>query len=319
MRPTAGVFCHNGLGDGINMLVLSNNLHQNGFEVVTYQNVISSMQNWFPHLPIQTYPPIEDLQKILRAYDWYFVVWNDACEFTKQLIQEGKRRFPERVKVLYLYPSRNIVNEPYYADCLTDHTASIAHNLRIVCEQVLHLPKSTKHTGLIVPGHLTLKKHRKRVAIHPTSGRPSKNWAKEKFVKLALHLKKEGFQPVFLPGFQEMPNWEDVVSLGLETALFPTLDQLAAFIYESGYFIGNDSGLGHLASALSIPTMTLARRKAFSKMWAPSFTPGVVVTPSSFIPNISGFRFRDRNWRKLITVNMVRRGFERLINMHASL
>jgi heptosyltransferase-3 len=315
MRPKAGVFCHNGLGDGINSLILSNNLHLNGYEVLTYHNMIGSMQSWFPHLPIQLYPPLEDLHKILHAHDLYFVVWNDASDFIKQLIQEGKRRFPDRIKVLYLYPSHHIINEPYYADCLTDPTATIAQNMHIVCEQVLHLPKSTKNAGLIIPIKLTFKKHPKRIIIHPTSGRPTKNWPKEKFVKLALHLKIEGFHPVFIPGEQELSAWSDLADKGLEVANFHTLDDLAAFIYESEYLIGNDSGLGHLASALNIPTMTLFRRKAVAKMWAPSFTPGVVLTPSSLIPNIRGFRLRDRYWHRLITVNMARRGFERLLNL----
>ena len=315
MRPTAGVFAHNGLGDGINMLVLSNNLHLNGYEVMTYQNVISPMKNWFPHLPVQPYPSIEELPKILREYDWFFVVWNDASDFIKQLIQEGKRRFPEKVKVLYLYPSKHIINEPYYSDCLADPTVSVAQNMRIVCEKVLHLPKSTKNPGFIAPTRLTHKKYPKRIVIHPTSGRPARNWPKEKYVKLALHLQAEGFEPFFVPGSQDIAHWHDVAKMGLATAEFENLDDLSTFIYESGYLIGNDSGLGHLASALGIPTMTFCRRKALAKLWAPSFTPGIVITPSSLIPNIRGMRLRDLYWRNFITVNMARRGFERLLNL----
>lgn len=314
MRPKAAVFCHNGLGDGINLLVLSNNLHLNGYEVMTYQNVIGTMQNWFPHLPVQPYPPIEEIPHILRTYELFFVAWNDSSDFTKQLIQEGKRRFPEQMKVIYLYPSRHIVNETYYSDCLTNPSVSIAQNMRSLCEQVLHLPKSTKNAGIIAPTRLTHKKYPKRVAFHPTSGRPAKNWPKEKFIKLALHLKSEGFQPVFIPGVQHAADWSDLPSLGLEVEHFANLDELSEFLYESGYLIGNDSGLGHLASALGIGTMTLCRRKALAKLWAPSFSPGVVVTPSSLIPNIRGLRLRDRHWSRFITVNMARRGFERLLN-----
>jgi ADP-heptose:LPS heptosyltransferase len=207
------------------------------------------------------------------------------------------------------------MNEPYYTDCLTDPTASIAQNLHIVCEQVLHLPKHTKNVGLIIPTRLTYKKYPKRVVIHPTSGRTAKNWPKEKFVKLALHLKNEGFFPIFIPGTQELSQWNDLADNDLEMANFDNLDDLSSFLYESGYLIGNDSGLGHLASALSIPTLTFCRRKALAKMWAPSFTPGVVLTPSSLIPNIRGLRLRDQHWHRFITVNMARRGFERLLNL----
>ena len=316
MSKKAAVFSHNGLGDGINCLVLSNNLHLNGFEVDTYQNVIGSLKNWVPHLCVKLYPSIEELPKILHSYDLFFVVWNDSSEFVNKLIQEGKRRFPERMKVIYLYGSPNIVNEPYYADCLTNSVASIAENMRIIVEKVLHLPKLTKSNGFIAPFGLTFRRHPKRVVIHSTSSRPTRNWPKEKFIKLALYLKKEGYQPVFVPGPEEIQNWEDLKEFRLEVAEFSTLDALARYIYESGYLIGNDSGLGHLASALGIPTMSLFRRKTWAKMWAPSFAQSVVVAPSNLVPNIRGFRLRDRYWQKFVTVNMARRGFERLVQIY---
>ena len=312
MGSKAGVFLHNGLGDGINGLVLSQNLHLNGFSVETYQNTIGSMQSWFPHLPVKPYPDLTALSSILHAYDWYFVVWNDSSEFVQRLIEEGKRRFPERIKVIYLYPSPSIVHELYYSDCLTNPRVSVAQNMRILCERVMHLAKLARSNGFIVPEGLVFRKFPKRIVIHPTSARETRNWPKEKFVKLAMHLREEGFQPVFVPGAKDLANWSDV---GFEVFDFPTLDELAKFIYQSGYFIGNDSGLGHLASALGIRTMTFCRRKALAKLWAPSFSESVVITPNPLIPNIRGFRLRDRHWQKFITVNRARRAFEFLLQM----
>ncbi len=310
MTRTAAVFCHNGLGDGVNCLVLSNILHLNGFQVDTYQNTLGSMQTWFPHLPVQPYPSLDQLPRVLSSYDWYFVVHNDANEFVRQLILEGKRRFPDRIKVIYLYPSPNIVNEPYYADCLTDPTLSVAENLRRLAANVVHLPKTTESNGFIVPEGLVFRKFPKRIVVHPTSGKVSKNWPKEKYVKLALHLQRSGFQPIVVPGRADMSEWKN---LGLELADFPTLDALARFIYESGYLVGNDSGLGHMASAMGIRTLIVCRRKAVAKLWAPSFTRGVVLTPSSWIPNIRGLRLRDKHWHKFISVNQARRAFESLL------
>lgn len=309
MGLRAGVFCHNGLGDGVNSLILSNNLHLNGWKVDTYQNKMGSMQNWFPHLNVQSYPSLSELPHTLNAYDWFFVVQNDTDPFVLQLIKEGKRRFPDRLKVIYLYPSKNIVNEPYYNDCLVDPGLSIAENMRLFCEKVLHLPKISKSNGFIPPSGLTSRKYPKRVAIHPTSARETRNWPKEKFLALARYLKQQGFEPIFIPGIKD--GWENI---GFEIAFFPTLDALARFLYESGFLIGNDSGLGHLASALGVPTMTLCRRKTWANMWAPSFQKGVVVTPSSWIPNISGLRLRDRHWKKFISVKKAKRAFEKLVS-----
>lgn len=307
MGLRAAFFCHNGLGDGVNCLVLSNNLHLNGWKIDTYQNVMGSMQNWFPHLSVLPYPPISELPRILNTYDHFFVVQNDTDPFVKQLIQEGKRRFADRIYVIYLYPSKNIINEPYYSDCLTNPRLPVAENMRLFCEKILHLPKITKSNGFIPPEGLLLKKYPKRIVIHPTSGKETRNWPKEKFLSLGRLIEKLGYEPIFVPGTKA--GWEDV-----KAALFATLDQLARFIYESGALVGNDSGLGHLASALAIPTLTLCRRKTWANMWAPSFHKGIVVTPSSWIPNIRGLRLRDRHWKKFISVKRTIKAFEKLFN-----
>lgn len=319
MSNTAAVFLHNGLGDGVNCLVLSNNLHLNGWQVDTYHNMMGGMQSWIPHLAIKPYPVVAEISKILSSYDWFFVVHNDTSEFVLKLIEEGKRRCPDKMKVIYLYPSKNIVNEPYYNDCLTEPQLSIAENMRLFCEKILHFSKITRTNGFIPPSGLVHRKFSKRVVIHPTSARETRNWPREKFVKLALHLQKMGYDLHFIPGGpKEKKDWLEVLEFGFHLACFENLDLLARFIYESGYLIGNDSGLGHLASSLGIPVLTFCRRRTWANMWAPSFQKGVVVTPSSLIPNISGFRLRDRYWKKFISVAMAQRGFQKLVQITKS-
>lgn len=305
MGLSAGVFFHNGLGDGVNCLVLSHNLHLNGWKVDTYQNMMGSMQNWFPHLRVYPYPKVDEVDLILETYDRFFVVHDDSSEFVLRLIQEGKRRFPERIKVIYFYPSKNIVNDKYYADCLTNPNIPVVDNLCRFCEKILHLPMVTRSNGFTPPEGLVSRKYEKRVVIHPTSAKEARNWPKEKFLKLAKYLKSKGFQPVFIPGTKE--GWDEV-----EVAQFSTLDSLGRYIYESGYLIGNDSGLGHLASAIGVPTLIFCRGKRLANLWAPSYHPGIVLTPSSWIPNIRGLRLRDRYWKKFISVWMAKRAFNSL-------
>lgn len=313
MTPKAAVFCHNGLGDGVVSLVLSNNLHLNGWHVETYQNMIGTMQSWFPHLPVVAYPSVREIDRILHSYDWFFVFHNDTDEFVQKLIVEGKRRFPDQIKVLYAYPSKRIVNEPYYLDAQIDPAVPMTDSLRIFCEKILHLPKSTRSNGFIPPAGLNYRGLKSRVVIHPTSSRMGKNWPREKFIQVAAHLAQNNFAPVWMIGPKERTEWADVKNVGFEMPEFETLDALARYIYESGYFIGNDSGLGHLASFLEIPTLTITRRKALARLWAPSFTPGVIVTPNPWILNISGLRLRDRYWKNFISVRKVVKGFRRLV------
>ncbi len=73
--------------------------------------------------------------------------------------------------------------------------------------------------------------------------------AKEKFLKVAAWLSREGYDPVFTVAPYEQSEWSG--------PLFPQLEDLASFLYESGAFLGNDSGTGHLASLLKIPHLII--------------------------------------------------------------
>ncbi len=306
----AALFCHNGLGDGINSLVLSQNLFLAGWAVDTYHNGLHSMQNWLPHLPIHSYPELTAVAEIVERYDWLFIVQNKSSSWVAALIAEGKRQKPDRVKVIYLYPSKNIVKEPFYNDAKIDPFLPVAENMRLFCQNILGFSNPLLHSGLTPPLDLGHRSHPSRVVVHSTSGKEERNWPKEKFVKLALHIQQRGYEVVFLSGAQDDDFWRQ---LGFGVAASPTLDSLAAFLYESGYLIGNDSGPGHLASALAVPTLTLFPRAQAARMWRPSFTRGVVVAPSRWIPNIEGLRLRDRHWKRWVTVAQAFKGFERLI------
>lgn len=307
----AAIFCQTGLGDGVISLILANNLKLNGISVDTFHNTMGSMQSWFPHLPIKPYPSADELESIFQRYDLFFVFHNRTCSFVLKLIEEGKRRFPDRVKVIYIYPSKNIVNEPYYLDSQIDPMISIAENLRRFCEHVLRLPKISRGNGCIPPPELRHHAHPKRIVFHPTGSRLSKNWPKDRYLALARKLREEGYQIAWALPAEDHAEWPELIEEDYDI-INGSLDFLARTLYESGYFIGNDSGPGHLASSLGIPTVTIARRKAYSRFWAPDFTKRAIVNPSSLIPNIRGFRLRDRYWRHFISVAKVLYAFEQL-------
>lgn len=304
------IFSHNGIGDGINLLTLSHNLFLGGWSVDTYHNTLSSLQNWFPHLPILPYPEVEQVEAMLQKYDLLCIVHNDTYPFPLELTKLGKALCPSKIKVLYLYPSPRIRNEPYYQDCLVDPNLSVRDNLLAFCTNILHCPSQSPHNGISPPSSLSFRKHPKRLLVHPTSAKPSRCWPKEKFLKLASSLQKMGFSPVFIPG--EDPSWDNIP---FPVEKFSTLDALASYIFESGYLLGNDSGLGHLASALSLPTLTICRRPAQARLWAPSFAPNIAITPSPWIPNIRGLRLRDRHWKRWISSRKILEGFCQLQKM----
>lgn len=311
MQRKAAIFCHLGLGDGIISLVISNNFHQNGWEVDTFHPLVGELQNWFPHLPVKPYPSKEAILEILSVYDRIIVFHNHTYEFVQDLIEKGKKMCPEKVRVIYPYPSRNLPKELYYKDSYINPEISIVENLQNFCAKSLYLSNVTKGNGFMPPMELIHRKNALRVCIHPKSSRGGKNWPKNKYVKLALHLRKGGFTPVFILHKDEEKDWKlELEKYGFFVPQFSSLDALGRFIYESRYFIGNDSGIGHLASSLGIFTITICRRKMVAKFWRPGWAPGKIVCPSQFIPNIKGFRMRDIYWKKCISVKKVLRSFE---------
>lgn len=143
---------------------------------------------------------------------------------------------------------------------------------------------ATPDTGLTPPEGLIHRKHRKRVAIHHASGSSERNW--HNFTEVAIWLKSQGYEPAFLPQF-------------------PTLSELLAFIYESGYFVGNDSGPGHAASLLQIPHLIIGREERHMRHWRPGWKEGTILTPSRLIPNWKGLRMRENHWKSFISVKNV--------------
>jgi len=308
----AAVISREGLGDGLVSLILAHNLQLNGWEVSVFQNgICDDLHPWLPQLKvISGYTP-DQVEKVLEKFDRIFIFYCEKDPFTHEIIKKGKKIDELKITVINACFSKDVGNQPYYRDSLFHPHVSIVDNMKRFCDQMLHLSNTTKHVGFVIPKQLDYQKNNKRVCLHVTSSREGKNWPIEKYVNLALLLRKKGFDPAFVMAKQERDRF-----LFLEKdfvfPIFENLLQTASFIYESGYFIGNDSGVGHLSSSLGIPTVTLTRGRRISRLWRPSWTLGKVVYPHPWIPNISGFRLRDRHWKKFISVRKVLSAFDQL-------
>ncbi len=91
--------------------------------------------------------------------------------------------------------------------------------------------------------------HRENFAvIHPFSGSPRKNWPLAKFEALAGRL--ERVMPVRWCAGEEDPPLPGAVRI-------PDLFELACWLASARLFIGNDSGIAHLAAAVGTPVLAL--------------------------------------------------------------
>jgi ADP-heptose:LPS heptosyltransferase len=132
----------------------------------------------------------------------------------------------------------------------------------------------------------SLEPHR-FLTIHPGSGSRRKNWSSDKFAELIGAARKGGLGVLVLEGEADR---DSVRRLRLETSeSLPVVKELdlmtlAALLTRSRAYVGNDSGVSHLAAALNILTFALFGPTR-AAVWAPR-GPRARVLPFSTNPNV---------------------------------
>jgi heptosyltransferase-3 len=96
--------------------------------------------------------------------------------------------------------------------------------------------------------------------IHPFSGSPKKNWPLENFRTLARKL--ERILPVHWCAGPEDPPLKGAVRID-------DLYELACWLGRARLYIGNDSGITHLAAAVGTPVLALFGPASVPEVWAP--------------------------------------------------
>lgn len=99
------------------------------------------------------------------------------------------------------------------------------------------------------------------IVIHPGGGSPAKCWPLAKFIELAAALKAAGRGVRFVIGEVEQERWpaadiaalREVADVDSLASLTDLLDRLKS----ASTFVGNDSGPGHIAGILGVPTVSL--------------------------------------------------------------
>ncbi|MBI3236470.1 MAG: hypothetical protein HYZ48_01995 [Chlamydiales bacterium] len=308
MEKHCAVFSCKGLGDGLIAQVLSHNLYLNGCKATLFHPFLAHLQGWFPTLAIRPFPSEKDLAGCLSKFDRFFIIY-EKTPWMEAVLQFCQKKYPSKTTILNPIATHKR-DYLYWENGRFDGTVPFVDNLYAYAKGVLNFCVATKSNGIQVPSGICRKREEKRVVIHPTSSRPGKNWEAKKFQALSEKLKERGFHPVYILTDQERELFPcDLV----EAPSFSSLHDLCAYVCESGYMIGNDSGIGHLASCLGLPTLTICRSKLAADFWRPAWGPSKVLTPPSWIPNLKGLRWRDKHWKRWISVSKAYEGFFQLI------
>jgi heptosyltransferase III len=106
---------------------------------------------------------------------------------------------------------------------------------------------------------------RAAVALHPGSGSPRKNWPLERFSELSRRLARDGRSVAWILGPAEA---ETAVPHGVSAWRGLPLPRLAGLLSACRLFVGNDSGIAHLAAAAGCPVVVLFGGSD-QRVWAP--------------------------------------------------
>ncbi|KAG6558753.1 hypothetical protein RHABOEDO_001166 [Candidatus Rhabdochlamydia oedothoracis] len=304
----AAVICSQGMGDGLLMMIASQYLFSKGYMVTTYQDSLPQLNTWFPNHHLKKRSSLKELEKQLSAYE-IIILQNDNSSLSNAIIDLYKLGKLYKLSVFYSSYEERKHARLTSLDRVFDRSRSMVDNIVGAIASILQCPEVSKNNGLVIPCEFKQNRYPKRVLIHPTSTTPLRTWSAHKFIKVAQNLVQKGYEVAFCVSPSERPEWCLLVKDRFPLPFFPSLHELAGFIYESAFLIGNESGTVHLASNLQIPTLVIASCQKQMALWRPSWFSTKVITPYRFIPNFKGFRLRQERWQLYISPKQVIRAF----------
>lgn len=96
--------------------------------------------------------------------------------------------------------------------------------------------------------------------VHPAAAFDTKRWAAEKFAAICDHLRDRGITPVVVASAAEADLLGQVSAKCREKPVGwadLSLPQITALARRSRIFVGNDSGIAHIAAAVKLPTVVI--------------------------------------------------------------
>lgn len=272
----------NALGDSLISMVIVENLRANGYEVSVFGTHIHALRRWFSHVTVYPLPAEADRASCFAPFD-------------AVLQMHRHQPFADLARV---HPRVIDLQDIEYGDwpgCMAERFARL-------CRERFGVVSGTTDNAMIAPIWLDHRRFRRRVVIHPEASTDDKRWLRERFITVAKRLQSLGYEVCFVLASHERGRWADLERHGILAPEFRDLHALACWLYESGWFIGNDSGIAHLASNLRVPTISLFRRRAVAKRWRPAWGTVRVILPWSWIPSA---HLKEKLWRHAITCRHV--------------
>ena len=107
------------------------------------------------------------------------------------------------------------------------------------------------------------------ILLHPGAGSPRKRWPAAKFLEVASRLETTGRVPEVIIGPAETDLIQNLLPPGLTLHVLREIEDLLRLLQSAAGFIGNDSGVAHLAACMGLPT-TVIYTASDARRWRPN-------------------------------------------------
>lgn len=328
-QPRIALVAFSSLGDGLIYLMMAENLRRNGFAVTYFGNIGYQLRAWLPQFAIRPYPALDEMDAALADFDLVIMSppqflrdhmdvaitdamrhkWLLICQKTPDDwrfdLTEAKRATLQPAIFARLQPLLNaggsMRRRAYTTESVVDITLEYLRD-------VMGLENLARNVPLTPPPHLEFRRHPRRIVISPDSAWPEKkDWPPKSFLTLCRKLQARGDEPKIVVAPANHERWRKMSEGVVDSPVFHDIGELAAYIFESGAVIANDSGNGHLASFLGIPVVTIYRKKNPKFHWRPDWAPARVVCPRLTLPG-----FHGEIWKPFVFVSDVLSAREKL-------
>jgi len=184
----------------------------------------------------------EEQVRYIRSFDFVLLYLHDPDELVRTNLQLAGAR-----QVLYGSPK---VEGSHAVDHLVRPLEALAIYAR-GAEPVLDVPEDWRRKGVELIRAAGVAE--RPVVLHPGSGSERKNWRVDGFIEVAHGLGLE--EALFTAGEADDGVVPLVSAAGFRIAPTSSLQELAAVLSCARAFVGNDSGVTHLAAAMGVPTL----------------------------------------------------------------
>jgi heptosyltransferase-3 len=210
-------------------------------------------------------PDRDPLINFFEEYSWLVTFLGEPeSNFEKNLIFTVHCSHSAEVITLSLKPPENFaghLSDFYIQELLRQSGLHIEAIPSQTDEQLIKANKADTARGRELLEEAGADLSKRVVVIHPGSGGKSKCWYIENFLAVAKSLAAKNIEVVFLLGPAERERFEEATIKSLsETGkclTHLTLTEVVGLLSCAGYFLGNDSGITHLAAGLGTGTIAI--------------------------------------------------------------